>query len=181
MEIYIMETKFEITGEHGNLAKRIFDETYKIEVEVLEGGKLPTKANPTDAGFDVYATSDITLYPGTVIKHPLNIRMKLPRGSWARIETKSGLGSKGMLVYAGVVDEEYRGIPHVIMTNLALCSVDENDNILIQHKKPIIVKKGEKLAQITMNPHANQFFIEQVDSVDTNTARGTGGFGSSGA
>lgn len=150
--------------------KQLREQMFKIEVEVLDGGKLPTKAHPTDAGFDAYATDDIQLYPGEVMKHPLNIRMKLPRGSWARIETKSGLGSKGMLVYAGVVDETYRGIPHVIMTNLNMKDVN-----------PIVVKKGEKLAQITMNPHSNDFYIEQVDSVDTATDRGTAGFGSSGA
>lgn len=149
--------------------KQLREQMFKIEVEVLDGGKLPTKAHPTDAGFDVYATDDIQLYPGEVMKHPLNIRMKLPRGSWARIETKSGLGSKGMLVYAGVVDEAYRGIPHVIMTNLNMKNVN-----------PIIVRKNEKLAQITMNPHSNDFYIEQVDSVDTATDRGTAGFGSSG-
>ena len=142
---------------------------FEIECEVLEGGKLPNKAHYTDAGFDVFATEDIEIYPGAIIKHPLNIKLKLPAGSWARIETKSGLGSKGMLVYAGVVDQEYRGIPHVIATNL-----NHADD------KPIVVKKGEKLAQITMNPHSLEFYMKQVESVDANTARGAGGFGSTG-
>src|ERR1700677_2371277 len=94
----------------------------EILVEVLEGGKLPTKANSNDAGFDVYATEDIVLYPGQVKKHPLNIRLNLPPGAWARIETKSGLDRKGMMVWAGVIDEGYRGIPHVIMSNIKLKS-----------------------------------------------------------
>jgi dUTP pyrophosphatase len=162
---------------------------YKIEVELLEGGKLPTKANSTDAGFDVFATEDLIIFPGQVIKTPLNIRMKLPAGSWARIETKSGLGSKGMLVYAGVVDEGYRGIPHVIATNLnwnlewALQTNGGFTPIEGTGAKailPIIIKKGEKLAQITMNEHSNKYFMVQVDKVDTDTARATGGFGSTG-
>lgn len=154
---------------------KLRDQMFKIEVEVLEGGKLPAKAHKTDAGFDLYATEDITLLPGQVLKHPLNIRMKLPAGCWARIETKSGLGAKGMLVYAGVVDETYRGIPHVIMTNLK--TVAEHP---LAGVHPIMVLKGEKLAQMTMNPHSNEFFIVQVDKVDTNTDRGEGGFGSTG-
>lgn len=156
---------------------------FKIEVEVLDGGKLPSKAHLTDAGFDVYATEDITLYPGQVQKHPLNIRMKLPAGSWARIETKSGLGSKGMLVYAGVVDESYRGIPHVIMTNMNWNSTpytDEHGDNLHMNPTPILVKKNTKIAQITMNPHSNDYYIVQVDKVDTDTDRGEGGFGSTG-
>ena len=168
--------------------QQVREQAYKIEVEILEGGKLPAKANRTDAGFDVYATEDVTLFPGQVIKHPLNIRMKLPTGSWAEIQTKSGLGSKGMLVYAGVVDEGYRGIPHVIATNLnwnleweshsngGFAPKDaQNHNI-----KPILLKKGDKIAQITMHPHSNEYFMTQVEKVDTDTDRSTGGFGSTG-
>lgn len=143
---------------------------YCIEVEVLDGGYLPVRAHPTDAGIDVFATSDIELYPGEVVKHPLNIRMKLPKGSWARIETKSGLGAKGMLVYAGVIDEGYRGIPHAIMTNLRT-----------NNSEVIVIKKGDKLAQLTINPHSTEFYIKQVTKVDTATDRGEGGFGSTGA
>lgn len=176
-------------NEAAKLAEKIFNETYKIEVEVLEGGRLPSKANPNDAGFDVHATSDILLYPGQVIKHPLNIKMKLPRGAWARIETKSGLGSKGMMVWAGVIDEGYRGIPHVIMSNIKMVSHVNTSCMeypfnpvaeLVANTEPIVIKKGDKVAQITMNPHANEFFVVPVDSVDTDTSRGAGGFGSTG-
>ena len=152
-----------------NDMQKMVRDMYCIEVEVLDGGKLPFKAHPTDAGFDLFATSDIEIIPGQIMKHPLNIKMKLPRGTYAQIESKSGLGSKGLLVYAGVIDESYRGVPHVVGANLN-----------IHEGKPIVIKAGQKLAQMTMRPHANEYFIEQVESVDTNTDRGEGGFGSSG-
>src|ERR1700677_728477 len=167
----------------------------EILVEVLEGGKLPTKANSNDAGFDVYATEDIVLYPGQVKKHPLNIKLSLPPGAWARIETKSGLGAKGMMVWAGVIDEGYRGIPHVIMSNIKMTHgveilsqiigtnqilEEDLDVSILANREPIVIKKGEKVAQITMNPHSNSFHMVQVDRVDANTKRGEGGFGSSG-
>ena len=175
--------------QHMKMLQQAHEQTYKIEVEILDGGKLPAKANRTDAGFDVYATEDVTIFPGQVVKTPLNIRMKLPTGAWARIETKSGLGSKGMLVYAGVVDEGYRGIPHVIATNLQWNLEWEAQvhggfapkNAQNHNIKPIVVKKGSKIAQITMEPHSNEYFMVQVEKVDTNTDRSTGGFGSSGA
>jgi dUTP pyrophosphatase len=184
-----IEKQGERMAEHMKKLQQLREQAFKIEVEVLDGGKLPAKANRTDAGFDVYATEDVTLYPGQIIKHPLNIRMKLPAGSWAQIETKSGLGSKGMLVYAGVVDEGYRGVPHVIATNLNwglkwIANAkggfypDDGQSMNI---KPIEIKKGDKIAQITMNPHSNEYFMVQVDKVDTETDRGTGGFGSTGA
>jgi len=175
--------------------KELKQQMFKIEVEVSDGGKLPFKVRQSDAGFDVYATSDFNLYPGTVVKHPLNIRMKLPRGTWAEITTKSGLGSKGQLVYAGVIDEEYRGIPHVIMTNLRVNELRVVDNVLnltgnrnptpqidiYPNTTPIAFKKGDKIAQMIMNPYCDQYYVVQVDKVATETARGENGFGSTGA
>lgn len=160
--------------------RKIFTEAHKIEVKVEEGGKLPFKKNPTDAGFDVFATEDIVLYPGQVKKHPLNIRLKLPKGTWAEITTKSGLGAKGQLVYAGVIDEEYRGIVHVIMTNVNIIQELDPDGLPLMRTEPIIIKKGEKVAQMIMNPYNSQFFVEQVEDLDLNTSRGEGGFGSTG-
>ena len=161
--------------------KTIKEQTFKIEVQVEEGGKMPSKAHMNDAGFDVYSTEDIALYPGQVKKIPLNIRLKLPLSSWAEITTKSGLCSQGQLVYAGVIDQDYRGIVHVVMTNVNLIEGLDADGIPLMRTQPILIKKGDKVAQLIMSPYSNQFYMESVDSVDTNTSRGEGGFGSSGA
>ena len=142
------------------------EETITVDV----AGTLPCKANITDAGFDLFTPYDVEIESGQVVKIPINIRMELPAGSWGRIETKSGLGAKGMLVYAGVIDQDYRGVPHIIMTNLNW-----------YEDKPLKVKAGSKIAQMTMNPHNIEFFVEQVESVSTDTARGEGGFGSTGS
>ena len=158
----------------------IVKEIYEIKVEVLDGGKMPTKAHSTDAGFDLYATEDIEIYPGQVMKHPLNIRMQLPPNCWAEITSKSGLGSKGMLVYAGVIDQEYRGIPHVVFTNLWVINKVDSDGYPIMRVEPIRIKKGEKIAQLLLNPYSDSFYMVQVDHVDQNTDRGSDGFGSSG-
>lgn len=168
------------TEETKALVQKLFQETHEIKVEVLEGGKMPTKAHPTDAGFDLYATSDITIYPGQVMKHPLNIRMAFPLNTWAEITSKSGLGSKGLMVYAGVIDESYRGIPHVVFTNLWIIDQIDEQGFPLMRTQPIVIKKGEKLAQLIMNPYNSAFYMTQVDKVDTSTDRGSAGFGSSG-
>jgi dUTP pyrophosphatase len=156
------------------------EDSFKIQVEVLAEGKMPTKAHASDAGWDLYATDDIALYPGQVLKHPLNIKLALPVGTWAEITTKSGLGSKGQLVYAGVIDQAYRGVPHVVMSNIWLIDRLDEDGVPLMRTTPLIIKKGEKLAQLIMNPYSDQYYMEQVESVSTDTDRGAGGFGSSG-
>lgn len=162
------------------LIEKTFKETYRVGCQVLEDGKLPTKAHASDAGFDLYATSDIVIYPGQVKKHPLNIKLHLPMNCWAEITGKSGLGSKGLLVYAGVIDQDYRGVPHVVMSNINLIEGIDENGFPLMRVAPIVIKKGEKLAQMIMNPYSSLFYIEQVEEISADTSRGTGGFGSSG-
>ena len=158
--------------------KKMFKATYQVGVEVLPGGRLPDKKRQTDAGFDLYATEDVELRPGEVIKHPLNIKLQLPCNTYAEITTKSGLGAKGFLVYAGIIDEEYRGIPHVLVTNIK----NPGDTFAgVSLGEKIIIKKGEKIAQLIMHPHSTCYLMEQVEKVDTDTDRSDGGFGSTGA
>lgn len=160
--------------------KKLNQECYEIQIKLEEGGFLPSKAHFNDAGYDLYATEDITIYPGQVKKTPLNFRMKLPEGTWAEITSKSGLGSKGLLVYAGVIDQSYRGIPHVVMSNINLIEGLDEDGLPLMRTTPIIIKKGEKLAQLIMNAYSEHYYISQVQELDMNTSRGEGGFGSTG-
>jgi dUTP pyrophosphatase len=115
------------------------------------------------------------------MKHPLNIRLELPPGTWAEITSKSGLGARGLLVYAGVIDQAYRGIPHVVFTNLWMIHGLDEDGIPLMRTQPIVIKKGEKLAQMILSPYSDNFYLTQVESVSTDTDRSTEGFGSSGS
>ncbi len=160
--------------------QKIFQENNEIKIEVLDGGKMPTKAHASDAGWDLYATEDIVIYPGQVMKHPLNIRLELPVNTWAEITSKSGLGAKGLMVYAGVIDQGYRGIPHVVFTNLWIIDQIDEQGYPLMRTQPIVIKKGERLAQLIMNPYSESFYMTQVDKVNTETTRGGAGFGSSG-
>ena len=160
--------------------KKLYNDSYRIEVKVETDGKLPNKVRKTDAGFDLFATEDITLYPGQSGKTPLNVRLKLPLNTYAEITTKSGLGSRGHAVRAGVIDEEYRGVINVIHSNVAIIAGLDPDGLPLMLTEPLVIKKGEKLAQLIMHPYSNQYFIEEVQELDMNTSRGEGGFGSTG-
>ena len=144
-------------------------DVFGIAVEVLEGGKLPCKAHRSDAGFDIYASEDFSISPGMVVRHPMAVKFQIPHGAWLRIEGKSGLGAKGLLVYSGVIDRGYRGETSVVMSHINM-----------HDGKELFFKQGDKIAQITVNPHNEEFFMYQVDKVEDDTDRGAGGFGSTG-
>ena len=160
--------------------KKFYNDAYRVEVKVEENGKLPHKVRQSDAGFDLFATEDVTLYPGQSGKTPLNVRLKLPLNTYAEITTISGLGSKGHSVRAGIIDEEYRGVINVIHSNVALIAGIDPDGFPLMNTEPIVIKKGDKLAQLILHPYSNQYFIEEVQELDMNTSRGEGGFGSTG-
>lgn len=160
--------------------KKLYRDAHCIEVKVEDGGKLPHKVRKSDAGFDLFATEDITLYPGQSGKTPLNVRLKLPPNTYAEITTKSGLGSKGHSVRAGIIDEEYRGIINVIHSNVSLIANLDEEGLPLMRTEPLVIKKGDKLAQLIMHPYSNQYFVEEVQELDMNTSRGEGGFGSTG-
>jgi len=155
-----------------------------VKVNLVEGGQLPVKAHRSDAGFDLFAASDFSVLPGQVVKHAVNVKIQLPESTYAEITSKSGNGSKGLLVYAGIIDEGYRGVIHVVMTNLNHTPhttwVDGFQGTILFAGETLHFKKGQKIAQMILHPYSSDYTLEKVDQLDENTSRGMGGFGSTG-
>lgn len=136
--------------------------------EVVEYSKTKypiTKAHSTDSGFDLKSVEEFSLEPGEIKLIPTGIKLALPKGYEAQIRPKSGLSSKGFMVYLGTVDNEYRGEVKVITQN--------NSNEMIE------IKDGQKIAQIVFNK-LDSIELAEISEVTENTSRGDGGFGSSG-
>jgi len=134
----------------------------KLDPEAI----IPTKANRTDAGYDLYALEDIEV---PAINHKLiktGISIAIPVGYVGLIWPRSGLAYKnGIDVFAGVIDAGYRGDVGVILYNSRV-----NDHYQ--------VKKGDRIAQILFQK-VKTFDLVEVDDLD-DSQRGQGGFGSSG-
>lgn len=128
--------------------------------------KIPTKANPNDAGFDLYADADAYVRPGEVVIVPTGIALEMSPGWEAQIRPRSGNAAKfGVSVVnsPGTIDADYRGEIKVILTSLYLTSF----------------KKGDRIAQIVFKQVP---FVELVETDSlSDTERGAGGFGSTGA
>ena len=131
----------------------------------------PTHGSEYAAGYDLYADLEgkdlIALTPGEVKKISTGIAIALPNNSFGAIYARSGMATKRGLVPAnavGVVDLDYRGCVIVALKNTS------NQIQYIEH--------GERIAQLVVQPFIPVEFHE-VASIGT-TARGNGGFGSTG-
>lgn len=140
---------------------------YELRFKSL-GGKIPTKAHKTDVGYDLYSNENTVVRPGETVKVKTGVCVGFPIGYWGKIFDRSSVGSKGLLVNAGVIDPSYRGEIIVCLTNLSNGSDDDT----------FIINKGDKIAQMVLMDNIH-FDIVEVDKLET-TERGEKGFGSSG-
>ena len=142
----------------------------KIPVKKLRpNAVLPTYGTAYSAGADLYACLDapVSIEPGTTVMIPTGLSMELPVGFVGLIYARSGMGVKRGLAPAnkvGVIDSDYRGEFMVALHN--------------HGQQPQTVEPGERIAQLVIAPVCTPGFTEVEELSDT--ARGTGGFGSTG-
>lgn len=132
--------------------------------------KLPTYGTDGAAGLDLYALDDVTLIPGRVYKVRTGIALEIPPGYEGQVRGRSGLTSRGVCVELGTVDSDYRGEVGVMMHALpGDCGCE-----LCNEK----IKAGDRIAQIIIAP-VPRWRVVEVDEL-SETARGEGGYGSTG-
>ena len=128
--------------------------------------KIPTRANESDAGYDLYSTQKgvVPAKGRKVVK--TGIAIGIPPGYYGRVAPRSGLAVKfGIDVLAGVVDSGYRGEVGVVLQNLS-------DNAFNY-------KEGERVAQLILE-QCNTIEWVKVNELD-DSQRSDGGFGSTGS
>ena len=142
----------------------------KILVQRLphaEGLALPAYATEGAAGMDLVAAREVLLPPGGRALVPTGLCVALPLGFEMQVRPRSGLALKhGITVLnaPGTVDSDYRGEVGVILINTGT--------------EPFAIARGERIAQAVFAPVARAEWEEVV--VLPETARGSGGFGSTG-
>lgn len=130
---------------------------------------LPTYGSAEAAGADLYACLEQTvqIQPGEVFWVPTGIALEVPKGCAGLIYARSSMGVKRGLAPAnkvGVIDSDYRGEIRVVLLN---------------HSQQVqTIAPGERIAQFVITPVITPQYVEADDLSDT--ARGTGGFGSTG-
>ncbi len=143
-----------------------------VAVQVLphgDGLPLPAYATPGSAGVDLVAALDepLVLGPGARVAVPTGIALALPEGLEAQLRPRSGLALRyglAVLNSPGTIDADYRGEVRVILANLG--------------SEPVTIARGERIAQLVVAPVIRVAF-ERVTALPA-SARGAGGFGSTG-
>lgn len=124
-------------------------------------GRVPTKATPGSACFDVYSSVEVSLRLGETKQIPLDIGFQFSKKLCFRIYPRSGLSLLPTFVGEGVIDSDYRGNISVILTNFSALNVDVNI--------------GDRIAQIMfVKPEPDTF--EEVENFTDTTVRSTRGF-----
>ncbi len=132
---------------------------------------LPAYATPEAAGMDLHAAlpadRPLTLRPGERALVSTGLRIALPSGYEAQVRARSGLAARhgiGIVNAPGTIDADYRGIVQVILINWG--------------EAPFIIRRGDRIAQLVVAPVTRAQLVE-TDELEA-TARGEGGFGSTG-
>ncbi|XP_023672961.1 deoxyuridine 5'-triphosphate nucleotidohydrolase isoform X1 [Paramormyrops kingsleyae] len=130
-----------------------------------ENATIPTRGSTKAAGYDLYSAYEYTLAPMDKALVKTDIQIAVPPGCYGRVAPRSGLAAKNFIdVGAGVVDEDYRGNVGIVLFNFG--------------KEAFQVKKGDRVAQLICERICYPE-LEEHESLDE-TARGAGGFGSTG-
>jgi dUTP pyrophosphatase len=137
-----------------------------------ELARLPRYASAGAAGLDLSAALDapLTLEPGARAAVPTGLSIALPAGHEGQVRPRSGLALRHGVTVAnapGTIDEDYRGELKVLLINLG--------------QEAYVIAPGDRVAQLVVAP-VTRVEVEAVDGADAlgESARGSGGFGSSG-
>ncbi len=146
-----------------------------VAVERLPHGRdlpLPAYASKGAAGLDLVAAlpeeQHLALRPGERALVPTGLRIALPPGYEAQVRPRSGLALRhGVTVLnaPGTIDSDYRGEVGVLLVNLGT--------------EPVTIRRGDRIAQLVLAP-VSRLAWEERPVAAGETARGTGGFGSTG-
>ena len=147
-------------------------ERTSLEIEVLphgEGLPLPRYETAGAAGLDLRAAIEAPMVLAPMERRPIptGIKVAIPNGFEGQVRARSGLALKHGLALVnapGTLDSDYRGELQVLLVNLG--------------PEPFTIERGVRIAQLVVCP-VERVDVVAVPSLDA-TARGSGGFGSTG-
>lgn len=135
-----------------------------LQIKVHDAECTPTSAYDNAAAIDLRLGQDVFIQPGEIVKARLGVSIQLDDNTAGLVLPRSSCSGFVLTNSIGLIDPDYRGELFIKMKSV--------------HYEPLFFPKGERIVQLMVVPFVPGFKL--VDSIDTNTARGAGGDGSSG-
>ena len=126
--------------------------------------QMPKKAHLPDVGLDISMPTEVTVQPLRTMTIPLGLGVAIPEGFAGMLVPRSSIAEKGLIIQTSIIDPDYTGEIHLIVTN---CSHESYK-----------IEKGQRLCSLVMVSVLNAY-IEETDELQS-TTRGDKGLGSSG-
>ena len=126
--------------------------------------RMPEKSHLPDVGLDIFLPEDITIKPLETITAGLKLGVAIPEGFAGILVPRSSITEKGLIIQSAVIDPDYSGEIHLIVTN---CS-----------KNTLHFEKNSRVCSLVLMSVLNPY-IEEVDMLP-NTIRNDKGLGSTG-
>lgn len=145
----------------------------KIKIKKLhQNAKMPSNGTAGSAGFDLHTTKNTVLHKGKPTKIPTGLAFEIPEGYVGVVYSRSSSAKNGIMITPLLVDSDYRGEVFVL-ANYFGDSDDPRAN-----DKMFILNVGDRIAQIRIEKLVDTEYkwAEELNE----TARGSGGFGSTG-
>jgi len=135
-----------------------------MKIKLFEGGRLPKKSHLPDSGLDIFLPETFTIKPFETVTKGLKIAIAVPEGFAGILVPRSSIAEKGLIIQTSIIDPDYTGEIHLIITN---CSGNY-----------YTLEKGQRICSMccfsVLNP-----YLEVVDKLPE-TERGSNGLGSTG-
>ncbi len=132
---------------------------------LTETAVIPKYAHDGDVGMDICADEDIVIEHGQKARISSGIAAEIPDGYEIQVRPRSGLSSRGVIAMFATVDTGYCREIGLVIYNFS--------------GKLLDIRKGDRISQLVIAPVTRAEIVD-VDEIDTNTERGTSGFGSTG-
>lgn len=147
----------------------------KIKIKKLHpDAKMPHRGTDDAAGFDLYATQDVTIVTGEPMKIPTGLAFEIPKGYVGVVYSRSSSALNGLVITPLLVDSDYRGEVFVL-ANYHKQPLDVIGSLVFRR---YTVRAGDRIAQIRIEKLIDTEY-EWADEL-SETARGAGGYGSTG-
>lgn len=122
-----------------------------MKVKLIKGAIMPRKGRPDDAGYDLFLPKAVTIRPNATTVIDTGVCVELPKGHAGLIAIRSSIAKMGFVIQNPLIDGNYRGELHVIVTNPYPATIEfsEGERICSLYVFPVYGGALEKVDELS--------------------------------